>query len=109
MSKRSRRKRRERCGTWRCLGCGMVMHRQVAALGKRLVNDTVPGCRAILVHVCGGCKRPHFEADGGGLRDLSPAERFDVELHAGRTMRHALATTFAPTDTPTGSLIIALE
>ncbi len=106
MSKRNRQKhrrnRQKHC--WYCLGCGERMHPEV---GTWALRDLKPG--QVALHVCGNCRHWHIAA-GDGLRNLTAAERFEIEMRIPKTMRLAETIPAPLSDgTPGATLVQADE
>ena len=73
---------------WKCLKCGNEFDREMAekALeeGRKLAGS--PGVGRML-HICGVCRTLHCADGEGGLRLLTTAERFQVEMDSPEILR----------------------
>jgi hypothetical protein len=81
---------------WRCLGCGNRMYRELAKPANEACDALIPGRKGKILHICGACKHLHFESEDGMLRDLTIAERFQVEKQIGNQLDRVRAADFAP-------------
>lgn len=81
---------------WSCAGCGAGLWREFAAPAEAAPH---------VVHCCGACKTLHVQ-EGAGLRRLTAAERFELELRLEGLLRAIEATTFPASRVASGTLII---
>ena len=80
---------------WKCQNpkCGWRMLRELGEdTAKRMAES---GIDKRLVHLCGVCKTLHY-AHGEGLRLLTPAEIFELEVRIPKALRAAKATAAVP-------------
>lgn len=95
----------EQATPWACRKCGSIMYQELAEAARQQLP---PGARAQLLHVCGRCKTPHLNDDAGGLRLLTTAEQFDIQMKHGRALDFIDRTRFEPCKPgePTATLLL---